>query len=102
DRLGQVVAVAPGEDVDRMAHRRQVPGDLADVDVLAPAVDAPEHRQGGRVLADQGDPAHGRPPAVRASPGATWAASGRVRPVPRANASSQSRANRSIWNLSSA
>ena len=56
DDLGQVGRVAAGEDVDLVAARGEVPRDLADVDVLAAAVDAAEHREGRGVLADQGDP----------------------------------------------
>ena len=54
--LRQHRVIPTGEDVDLVPEGREVPGDLADVDVLAAAVDAAQERKGRGVLADDRDP----------------------------------------------
>ena len=105
---GRSRIVAPGEHIDLVAERRQMPGKLADVDILPAAVDAAQDAQRGGVLADEGDavsslatsvdagmdrrgPAHDLRQAVCRCQARWHAAPGVRDPVTSAKAASQSR-----------
>ena len=53
--FGRGGIVTAGEDIHVVAQGRDVPGQLADIDVLAAGVDTAELRQGRGVLADECD-----------------------------------------------
>src|SRR5215212_1000672 len=84
DDLGKELAVPAGKNVDLMAHRPEVPGQLGDVDVLAAGVLATQSGQRARVFADH-----------RKTQGTTS-----LKASASSNAASQSVMNRSRPNLS--
>src|SRR5207248_850543 len=94
--LRQPFAVAPGKDIDLVAHGRQVACQLADVQVLPATIDPAQDAQRRGVLADDGDAlAHAPPPTPTSSPGTGTPP---ARPATCAKVSSQSPAKRAMPN----